>query len=266
MGFPPSVKEEALVRSRRCCCVCHEFAGLYTNVHHILPRAAGGPDTIENSIVLCLRCHGEAGHYNRKHPIGNKYSPAELKRHRQEWWQWCKNNPSAPLPNDPISVSPAQIDLGRGNWNAASLLKIYNKSDDPLYQVYVKCRISSPDVPLEAISIEGAPTNKHLDFSLGSIVLSADIYRMSGIDEAGNKALYLWLHYLDPHEVKSFLVRNSTIGSMSESESHFAEIALAAFERNPPRVLQQQERVALPLQLPETFHLNSISLILRRET
>jgi hypothetical protein len=73
---------------------------LYTNVHHIQPEADGGPNTIENAIVLCLRCHGEAGHYNPKHPIGTKYSPAELRRHRDEWWEWCRKNPAAPLPKD----------------------------------------------------------------------------------------------------------------------------------------------------------------------
>jgi 5-methylcytosine-specific restriction endonuclease McrA len=59
MPFSPSTKVEALVKSRRCCCVCRDFAGLYTNVHHIIPEAQGGPDTLDNAIVLCLRCHGE---------------------------------------------------------------------------------------------------------------------------------------------------------------------------------------------------------------
>lgn len=100
MSFSKTVKEEALVKSRRSCCVCHEFAGLYVNVHHIVQRAEGGSNDIGNAIMLCLRCHGEAGHYNLKHPIGNKYSPEELIKHRDEWWQWCEDNPSIPLPHE----------------------------------------------------------------------------------------------------------------------------------------------------------------------
>ena len=80
MPFPYIVKEEALVKSRRCCCVCNEFAGLYTNVHHIIPESQHGTSTIDNAIVLCLRCHGEVGHYNNKHPIGNKYTASDVRQ------------------------------------------------------------------------------------------------------------------------------------------------------------------------------------------
>ena len=86
MPFPPSVREEALVRSSRRCCVCREFVGRAINVHHIVQEADGGPNTIENAIVLCLRCHSEAGHFNARHPIGTKYSPSELVRHRDQFW------------------------------------------------------------------------------------------------------------------------------------------------------------------------------------
>lgn len=98
MAFGENVKREALVRSKRCCCICNQFAGLFINVHHIIPEAQGGPDTLDNAIVLCLRCHGEVGHYNPLHPIGNKYSQEELIRHRDEWWKSCKENPHMPLP------------------------------------------------------------------------------------------------------------------------------------------------------------------------
>src|SRR5438874_6082639 len=64
MPFPPKVREEALVRSRRCCCVCHEFHGRNLQVHHVMPEADGGANTIYNATALCLRCHAEAGHYN----------------------------------------------------------------------------------------------------------------------------------------------------------------------------------------------------------
>lgn len=55
-------------------------------MHHIVQEADGGPNTIENAIVLCLRCHSEAGHFNARHPIGTKYSPSELVRHRDQFW------------------------------------------------------------------------------------------------------------------------------------------------------------------------------------
>jgi demethylmenaquinone methyltransferase/2-methoxy-6-polyprenyl-1,4-benzoquinol methylase len=47
--------------------VCGDFAGHYTNVHHIVQEARGGSNEIDNAIALCERCHGEAGHYNPDH-------------------------------------------------------------------------------------------------------------------------------------------------------------------------------------------------------
>jgi len=97
MSFPNTIREDALVRSHRRCCVCHDFAGRNANVHHIIQQAHGGPDDLANAIVLCLRCHAEAGHYNPAHPLGTKYSPAELCRHRDQWWEHCEKRPEEPV-------------------------------------------------------------------------------------------------------------------------------------------------------------------------
>jgi hypothetical protein len=75
MAFSPQAREEALVRSRRTCCVCHQFAGRNVEVHHIEPESEGGSNDLANAIVLCFRCHSEAGRYNNRHPKGSKYSP-----------------------------------------------------------------------------------------------------------------------------------------------------------------------------------------------
>src|SRR5690348_6496029 len=111
MAWPRDVQEEALVRSRRCCCICHEFAGLYVNVHHIVQEADGGTSEIDNAVVLCLRCHGDIGHYNPRHPIGTKYRPDEVRRHRDAWWAYIQENPAVPLPVGPITLSPSLIRL-----------------------------------------------------------------------------------------------------------------------------------------------------------
>src|SRR6185437_2731470 len=89
--------QEALVRSHRRCNVCHEFGGRSVNVHHITQEADGGPNTLENAICLCLRCHAEAGHFNLRHPLGTKYSPAELAAHRDQWLAHCAAHPDEPV-------------------------------------------------------------------------------------------------------------------------------------------------------------------------
>jgi hypothetical protein len=90
--FSTEVREETLIKSVRCCCVCHRFTGIKIEVHHIIQESKGGSNTIDNAIALCFDCHAEAGHYNPQHPRGTKYSPSELIKHRDNWWMACSKN------------------------------------------------------------------------------------------------------------------------------------------------------------------------------
>jgi hypothetical protein len=94
MPFPDVTRLEALTRSKRHCCVCRVFGGRDIVVHHIVQEADGGANTLDNAIALCSRCHSEAGHYNPRHPLGTKYSPEELRRHRDSWWDVCNSQPA----------------------------------------------------------------------------------------------------------------------------------------------------------------------------
>jgi tetratricopeptide (TPR) repeat protein len=93
------LKEKALIKSRHRCCVCHQFAGQDINVFHIDPDIKDPPDSLENAIVLCLRCNAEAVYASSQNIPGNKYSLQELRRHRDLWWQWCEKNPDATIPS-----------------------------------------------------------------------------------------------------------------------------------------------------------------------
>jgi hypothetical protein len=90
MAFPPPIKSEALIACGRCCCICHEFCGTKVECNYIVPEAQGGADTLDNCIPLCFDCHADVGHYNAKHPKGNKYTPEELRGHRDGWYEKVK--------------------------------------------------------------------------------------------------------------------------------------------------------------------------------
>lgn len=92
MGFSPEVKKDALLRSARHCCVCRLPKVRNLEVHHIVPEADGGPQTIENAVVLCFDCHADAGHYNIRQPRGNKFHPGELRRSRDKWLEMVEEN------------------------------------------------------------------------------------------------------------------------------------------------------------------------------
>jgi len=55
-------------------------------LNHIVQASSGGEWTLENAIPLCFDCHAEVGHYNVQHPKGLKFTPTELKRHRDNWY------------------------------------------------------------------------------------------------------------------------------------------------------------------------------------
>lgn len=87
MPFPNNIREQVLIASSRRCCVCRQYKGVGVEVHHIIQEADGGPNTLDNAIVLCFDCHAAAGHYNPRHPKGTKFSPSELRRHRDDWFR-----------------------------------------------------------------------------------------------------------------------------------------------------------------------------------
>ena len=86
MGFPPETRRRVLVAAARHCCVCHRYKGVKVEVHHIVPRNQGGDD-FDNAIALCFDCHADAGHYNPQHPRGTRFSPKELRAHRDKWYE-----------------------------------------------------------------------------------------------------------------------------------------------------------------------------------
>ena len=93
MAFSRDVKEQLLVKCHRHCCICHESSGNKMEVHHIIPEEQDGENTEENGIPLCFKCHAEVEAYNSKHPKGNKFTPSELKKHKKQWFDICKNPP-----------------------------------------------------------------------------------------------------------------------------------------------------------------------------
>lgn len=93
MSFPSSVREDALVACARHCCLCHKFCGLKIELHHIDHAAAGGSDAFANCLPVCFDCHADMRSYDHKHPKGTKYTPAELRRHRDVWYEKVKASP-----------------------------------------------------------------------------------------------------------------------------------------------------------------------------
>ena len=85
--FPKAVSEDLLVRSGRRCCLCQKAKSGRVQVHHIIPQAEGGKGTAHNGIVLCFDCHSDVHAYWGKTHMGRSFTPAELTRRRDNWFE-----------------------------------------------------------------------------------------------------------------------------------------------------------------------------------
>ena len=107
MSFSPDVRERALVESGRHCCLCHKFCGLKIELHHVVQKAEGGQDTFDNCIPLCFDCHSDMRSYDHKHPKGTKYTPGELKKHRDLWYAKVSGSPAPQYNEQSVALDAA---------------------------------------------------------------------------------------------------------------------------------------------------------------
>ena len=109
MAFPRDQVDQLLIACHRRCCVCHRFCGVKIETDHIVTKADGGPDTIDNAIPVCFECHAEIHSYNDKHPRGRKFRPEELRGHKEQWLEICRNKPEIFVSaNRDYDVGPVQ--------------------------------------------------------------------------------------------------------------------------------------------------------------
>ncbi|MFW9917284.1 MAG: HNH endonuclease [Candidatus Thorarchaeota archaeon] len=93
MGFDRDKVAALLADCHRRCCICHKFCGVKMETDHIRPKDDGGDDNIENAIPVCFECHAEIHSYNIKHPRGRKFTPDELRQHKDQWLKICSEHP-----------------------------------------------------------------------------------------------------------------------------------------------------------------------------
>ena len=97
MPFNRDEVADLLAKCRRHCCICYRFCGIKIETDHMVPEGEGGSNKIENAIPLCFECHAEVHLCNNEHPRGRKYTPAELRQHKEQWLDLCENKPSVLL-------------------------------------------------------------------------------------------------------------------------------------------------------------------------
>ncbi len=207
MPFGRKVQEDALVKSARRCCVCHVFTGREAEVQHITPESENGPNAIDNAIVLCQRCHGEAGHYDTQHPRGNKYSREELRRHRDLWWGTCERASGFSVPEDPISISPPTITLIDSHRQTQGEFAVSNRSNDPYWQVWLRLtfrpdpiNLADMEIAITERSPQGARAKRAGDLSVQGLHVITH-------DKSGNQLRFFMIDRLRPGQYVYLIAR-----------------------------------------------------------
>lgn len=118
-AFPAEDVRKLLVACHRRCCVCHVFCGVKMEIDHIIPSSEGGASTAENALAVCFDCHAEIHHYNVKHPRGRRFTPEELRGHRDQWLAICRDKTAALTKGREIRVGPLQAMIDELDYNAA---------------------------------------------------------------------------------------------------------------------------------------------------
>jgi hypothetical protein len=76
MRFTEKIRFEVMKKADFRCCRCHMLA---VEVHHVVPKGKGGPDTFENAAPLCPTCH----HWFGDNPTMRK----QIRQMRDVWYE-----------------------------------------------------------------------------------------------------------------------------------------------------------------------------------
>jgi len=82
MPFSGETKRRMFEQCLRLCCLCFKQCSTNIEAAHIIDESDGGSNDKKNGIPVCFDCHSDIGHYRKKHPKGNKFSPKELRNRR----------------------------------------------------------------------------------------------------------------------------------------------------------------------------------------
>jgi 5-methylcytosine-specific restriction endonuclease McrA len=111
MGFPDTVKLQVKRKAHFKCCICQQ-SSVSLEVHHIVSKAEGGPDTEDNAAPLCPSCHEDYG--------ANPVKRTAIRVQRDFWYEICekRSNPEA-------AMSQRVIDLLEGATSAITGFQEY---------------------------------------------------------------------------------------------------------------------------------------------
>lgn len=187
MGFSETTKKKVMQKAGYCCCTCYK-SSVSVEVHHIIPTAEGGDDSIDNAVTLCPSCHSDYG--------GNPEKRTRIRQMR-DWWYETTAQMYASKIASPEQLGRIHESLQGLNVKQNSILKKQDKHETDLDNLKIQLKAISEN------TIDGMTTlNSDITTSsvLGTAVTSITSLRM-GKDIPCNrcgKLINVW-HNFCPH-------------------------------------------------------------------
>lgn len=140
---------------------------------------------------------------------------------------------SVSLLADPISVTPARVQLGTGDFIQKTQLRIVNNSEEALFAIAVDVIVDPPNVSPYTIELEMDPTPARVPrLELGNTIVYPEPLVIRGFKE-GHAWVQTRLYSLEPKEV-----RYATISSSAPVPS-VGTVSVASYSKSPPTLQQE---------------------------
>jgi hypothetical protein len=168
---------------------------------------------------------------------------------------------------NPISVSPETISWTTGSWATRSLFKVYNRTDEVYFQIWIKLAIEEPNIPSQSIRIDTPKPKDELVIESKTFKISGDIVRFNGVQK-GYNVIFLLLASLNPKETLPFILSGTGSASATLQFPTKIFIKISDFSKEPSemisRLTNHGEEAAIGFKPPENFKLQGVGFRIAR--
>ncbi len=181
-------------------------------------------------------------------------------------FKWIRNTVESyiPVKNSELDISPGYILLKTDNWKSSSSFNIHNKTNNSIYDIYIKLEIESPGIESKDINVIPKKNSDFMETSLGNVSVNFDFVQLLGVDNNGKEFIYLIIYNIDPYETQSFKI---SIGENLKTDLKQAKINIKFIKSSekPPQILYQGNKAAFPFTLVEKTTIKGQRIFIKKK-
>ena len=164
----------------------------------------------------------------------------------------------------PIIVRPSNIDLKEQPWDIQTTFWVKNRTDETLFDVWLKVTIDSYGLKSNNIQIDAENGEGLLSESTSGISIEYDFVRLDGVDGKQKECIFFILHHLVPEVTQQFTIKIKSEAEIGEDRNQRISLEIVRQSKEPVKLLKRNNEIAYPFTPPEGFTLKSISLRMKK--